>query len=76
MPDECEFPIWFFLHKHLQLYDDSFCKIHIEQTWLLFGIIAQIAVFATEVAGVGWFKNYNHYLLSLEFEEQYLHFLL
>ena len=61
MPDNGEFPAGLLLHQRLQLGDYPFGKINIKQTCLLLGFIAQIAVFAAEVAGIGGFEYKIHF---------------
>ena len=60
MPNDGKFPAMILLHKRLQLCDYPFGKIDIKQTCLLFGFIAQIAVFAAKVAGIGGFEYKIH----------------
>ena len=64
MPNESDLLAWMRFQILLDLKNDLLGKRKAKYLLVGFGFVAQIAVFATEITGVGGLKNDDHYKSS------------
>ena len=62
VPDESDFLTRMGLQIIFDLKNDLFGKCKAETLFMSFGFVAQIAVFATEITGVGGFEDDDHFM--------------